>query len=175
MRALRALAFAAGLSFTGTAAVVSTPAAAETKVAVVDLQRAINEVNAGAQAKARIEGAIGQKRASIEAMQADLQQRVETYQKQQMVLSDQARAIKEQELNQAQMTFQQSYVQAQEEMQALEMQLMDELIGKLRPVCEKIAKEKGYTLVLESNTGVVWAEPSTDITNEVIKRFNAGG
>ena len=66
-------------------------------------------------------------------------------------------------------------MQTQQEIQMAEMQLMDDLIGKLRPICEKVAKEKGYTMVLESNTGVVWSAASVDITDTVIARYNAGG
>ena len=73
------------------------------------------------------------------------------------------------------MTFQQTYMQTQQEIQMAEMQLMDDLIGKLRPVCEKVAKEKGYSMVLESNTGVVWSDSAVDITAVVIARYNAGG
>lgn len=175
MRALRALAFAVGLSFTAAVALTPDVAAAEQRIAVVDLQRAINEVQDGKSAKAQLEGMMGQKRAALEAMEADLQTRVEAYQKQAMVLSDAARQAKEQELGMAQQTFQQTYMQTQQEIQMAEMQLMDTLIGKLRPVCEKVAKEKGYTMVLESNTGVVWAESSVDITDLVITRYNAGG
>lgn len=175
MRAIRAFILAVGLSFTGAVALAPNVAAAEQRIAVVDLQKAINEASAGAQAKARIQGAIGQKQASIQAMEADLTQRIEAYEKQKLVLSAEARAAKEQELGQAQMTFQQTYMQAQQEIQMLEMQLMDELIGKLRPVCETVAKEKGFSMVLEANTGVVWSDSTVDITAEVIKRFNAGG
>lgn len=175
MRALRALAFAIGLSFTAAVALTPDVAYAEQKIAIVDLQRAINEVKDGKAAKAQLEGMMGQKRAALEAMEADLKTRIEAYEKQAMVLSDAARQAKEQELGQAQMTFQQTYMQTQQEIQMAEMQLMDGLIGKLRPVCEKVAKEKGYTMVLESNTGVVWAADSVDITDTVIARYNAGG
>lgn len=175
MRAIHAFFFAMGLFFCSATLVSPTVAAAEQRIAVVDLQKAINEVQDGKTAKAQLEGMMGQKRAALEAMEADLKQRIEAYEKQAMVLSDAARQAKEQELGQAQMTFQQTYMQTQQEIQMAEMQLMDDLIGKLRPVCEKVAKEKGYSMVLESNTGVVWSDSAVDITALVIARYNAGG
>jgi outer membrane protein len=175
MRAIRALLFAVGLSFTG--AVVLAPAAAhaEQKVAVVDMQEVIEKSSAAEKARARIQGAISQKQAAIQGMEADLTQRIEAYEKQKLVLSPEARSAKEQELGQAQMTFQQTYMQAQQEIQALEQQLMAELFEKVRPICGVVAKEKGYSLVVEANSGVLWAADGLDITADVIKRFNAGG
>ena len=54
MRALRALAFAIGLSFTAAAALTPDVAAAEQRIAIVDLQRAINDVQDGKAAKAKL-------------------------------------------------------------------------------------------------------------------------
>ena len=151
----------------------ATAEAAELKVATVDLQRAINEVKAGEKEKARLEGMMSSKRANLEKMEAQLVKMQEDYQKQAMVLSESARAAKEQELGQAQMNFQQTYMMAEQEMQAAYGQSMEALIEKMRPVCSQIAAERGISLVLEKNTGVVWGADALDITNELIKRFNA--
>jgi outer membrane protein len=57
-------------------------------------------------------------------------------------------------------------------------QLSANLIQKIRTemiaIIEALAKEKGYELVLDTATsGVVTASPTIDITDEVVKRYDA--
>ena len=43
---------------------------------------------------------------------------------------------------------------------------------KLRPVVDKVAKEKGLQLLLNLDAGVVaWFEPSLDLTGEITKQI----
>jgi Skp family chaperone for outer membrane proteins len=44
----------------------------------------------------------------------------------------------------------------------------------LTRIIGKIAAGSDYTLVLDKSAGVVFAKPHLDLTNEVIRRFNAG-
>ena len=42
------------------------------------------------------------------------------------------------------------------------------------PIIETVAKEKGFSLVLDlSTTGVAYFDKAIDITDEVVKRYNA--
>jgi Skp family chaperone for outer membrane proteins len=56
--------------------------------------------------------------------------------------------------------------QQQKEFESLQRDLM--------PIIEKIAKGDGFSLVLDLNTaGVTYFEPSIDITDKVIKAYDA--
>ena len=64
--------------------------------------------------------------------------------------------------------------QSEGEVQQTYAMLMEDLIGKMREVTTQIAKEKGYDLVVEvTEGGVVYVNPTHDITAELIKRFDA--
>ena len=53
------------------------------------------------------------------------------------------------------------------------MGMVDDIIGKMREVAEKIGQEKGYDLVLEKTEGgVVYTKGIDDITDELIARYN---
>ena len=108
-------------------------------------------------------------------MEKKIQAMSDEYEKQALILSDSAKKAKEQEIMAAQATYQQTYMQSEQEMQAAYQGLMESLIGKMKVIAEQIGKEKGYTLVLEVSQGaVVYAGPgSTDITAELIKRYDA--
>lgn len=150
-------------------------AQAAAKIGTVDFQRALGEVNEGKATKARLEKMYEDKKAALQKMEQQFVTAQKDYEKQAMVLSDAARKQKEQELMQQQAVFQQTYMQSEQEFQTVYGEAMEGLITKLKTTTELIAKEKGYSLVVEVNEGgVVYSTPANDLTAELITRFNAG-
>ncbi|NOY27255.1 MAG: OmpH family outer membrane protein [Oligoflexia bacterium] len=175
MRTLRVAVAVLALSATPLALPsLSAPAHAEVTVAIVDFQEAINQVKDGATAKGRLEGIFAEKKKSIDAMEQQLKTLQDDYQKQAMVLSDAARAEKEQQIMQLQNQYQQTYAQSQQDMQEEYSKTMDGLISKMQVIVQAIGKERGYTVVLEKTEGgVVWSQDSIDVTAELVKRYDA--
>lgn len=179
------LSFCTGLVLTASllGAVVSTAAglpavsaahAAELKIASVDYQRALEKVTEGETARKRLEAMFQSKKTAIEKMKSNLDAMQADYQKQAMLLSDSAKKDKEDAINMAAMQFQQAYQQSEGEMQQAYQGAMESLITKMKTITTAIATERAYTLVIEINEGgVVYAAPSIDITDELIKRYNA--
>ncbi|MFT5685560.1 MAG: outer membrane protein [Myxococcota bacterium] len=143
-------------------------------IAVVDFQEAINQVSEGETARAQIDALYQQKQAAIANLEAQIQTKMDEYEKQRLILSDAARAAKEQELMQLQQTYQQAGMQAESEMQELYTQKMEALITKMRGISEQIGSERSYDLILEkTESGVVFTGVAvTDITGELIKRYD---
>lgn len=166
MRSLRTL-FVAGLLAT------SLPAWAG-GIAIVDFQLAINEVEEGEKARQEIDALLRQKQQAIQNMEQQLQTKMQEYEKQRLILSDEARQAKEQEIVQLQQQYQQAAMQAEMEMQQLYTQKMEGLISKMRTISSQIGQEKGYDLVLEvTESGVVYSAATLpNITPELIKRYN---
>lgn len=144
-------------------------------IAVVDFQSAINQVSEGEQAREQIDALYNQKQAAIANLEAQINTKMEEYEKQRLILSDAARSQKEQELMQLQQTYQQAGMQAEMEMQELYTAKMEGLITKMRGISEQIGAEKGYDLILEATeSGVIFTGPSViNITDELIKRFDS--
>ena len=106
--------------------------------------------------------------------QTQLQKDVEDYESKKLILTDDAKAKAEQELMRKSQELQQTMVGYQNDMDrqvAAELQKLDQ---KLRDVSSKIAKERGYDLVLDKAVVVYAATGVTDMTADVIKRYNAG-
>ncbi len=144
------------------------------KVATVDLQRALNEVGEGVQARARLETLHAGKKASLEQMRKQLDAQLADLEKQKLILSEQALRAKQQDLMQLDAQAQQATAAAEQEMRQAYYGAMETLIEKLKKVAAGIGAERGYTLILEVNSdAVVYAVPGTDITAEVIKRYDA--
>ena len=154
------------------AALAARPVRADATVAVVDLQRAISEVKEGVAANEKLKSAFSAKQAEIQKREQAIAGLQDEYQKQQMILSDEARKAKEQEILRAQAEYQQLYAQYQGEMQQLESRLVGEIVQKMQEIVAQIAGEKGYSVVLDAGT-VVYSGGAPDITNELIKRYDA--
>ena len=60
------------------------------------------------------------------------------------------------------------------DMQELQYRLYTRLQNELIPIIEQIGKEKGFDLILDlGRSGAVYVNPAIDITEEVIKRYDA--
>jgi outer membrane protein len=153
---------------------VAAPASAQAfKVAVVDLQTALNEVEEGKRAKKSLETQIESTRLRLEAEGAELQQMREELQAQAVMLSEAAIREKESAFNTRAVNFQQATMEAQQTIALLEQELTGEILLKLSETAAAVGKEKGYTLVLEK-TAVIYSLDAMDITDEVVARHNAG-
>jgi outer membrane protein len=89
------------------------------------------------------------------------------------LLSDDARATTQKEIDKLNVEVQRMQQDAEAEMQDLQQQLQLDFQRKLGPVIQQIALEKGLHMLLSTEAGLVWAEPSLDLTSEIIKRFDA--
>jgi len=161
--------FAAVLLF-----LVSGPAHAELKVATVDFQRALNEVQEGAKQMARLEGIRDEKMKSLEKKKQSLIQMQSELQSQAALLSESARKEKEQNFLQAQAELQQAAAASEQEFQQTYMGVLDELMQKMKDTAAQMGRDKGYNLILESSQGgVVFASGIPDLTDDLIKVYNA--
>ena len=65
---------------------------------------------------------------------------------------------------------------AEKEFNELRNQVFNRIGSKLAPLVQQYAKEKNFTLVLDSSsqtTQLTYVDPTTDITDDVIKRYDA--
>lgn len=143
-------------------------------IAVVDFQRAVNETNEGKAAQAKLDGMFSARRGEIEKKQKDLEAKFKDFESRAMILSDTARQEAQQQLMQEQAAFQQLYMQYEGEMQQMYMQMLQDLDTKMRAISEKVAKEKGYDVVLDRAAVVYMGGSTVDMTDALVQRYNAG-
>jgi outer membrane protein len=142
-------------------------------IGVVDLGRALNEVNEGKKAKANLEKEFKSKKAELENMKNEITKLRSELEKKSHLLSQDAMKEKSQNYQNKFMAYQQKAKAFTEELARKEGESTGKIISKLRTVVVEIAKKDGYTFVLEkSQGGVVYGPTSADITTQVIKRYN---
>lgn len=153
-----------------------TAGAAEAKIGFVDLQRVLAETEEGKKAKSSLESVFKQKQTEIDKKLTDLKKAQEDFEKQKSMLQPAARDQKARELDVAMRELQMLYLKHQEDLSKREAEAMKEIFKKTEKIIQKIATEAGLSMVLEkTQSSILWAQPSLDITNELVRRYNAGG
>ena len=148
--------------------------AADLKIAYVDIQKAVNESNAGKEAKKAITKDVEKFQHIVADKQKELQTLKESLDKQALMLTPDARANKEKEYQNKLREFQRWGEDTQNEVNQKRMEMERNISAALIKVIQKIGADEGYTVILEKNeTIVLYASKLIDITDRVIKAYDA--
>lgn len=143
------------------------------KIGTVDMQKALQTVEAGKKAKAQLEKEFNAKKGQLQSEEAAIKKMGEEFKKQSLVLNDESKAKKQGELQERIMKFQETTQRSQMEIQSKERELTEPIITKLRGVISEIAKQKGYSMVIERNENtVLFSQDKDDLTGDVVSAFN---
>jgi outer membrane protein len=164
---LRILALALALA-------AAPPARAELKLGYVDFQRAIKEVEEGKATGALLKKDADEKQKQLNGRMDELKRLQEDLQKQAQILTPEARAAKVAEVERKTMETQEIYMKLQQELSTKEREAMRPLADKMTAVAREIAEAEGFTMIFDrESAGLVYAPSALDLTNELIRKFNA--
>jgi outer membrane protein len=153
---------------------IGSSLAAEIKVGCVDIQRALNESNAGKEAKKTIGKEMEKLQHLVAEKQKELQTMKETFEKQAPMLSQDARATKEKEFQNKVRDYQRWMEDSQKEIQQKGAEMEKRILMDLQKVIQKIGTDDGYTFILEKNEVIVlFANKGIDVTDRVMKAYDA--
>lgn len=153
-----------------TATFVQSQAFAD-KIGYVDMQKAIQTTAAGKKAKGELEGEFNKKKKELEKKEADLKKMGEDLERKKSVLSEEVLGKKQGEFQEEMMKYREVVQKSQAEIQKKERDLTAPILEKMKKVIEKIAKEKGFSMVIENSQMVLFATPESDLTGDVVKAF----
>lgn len=154
-----------------TANLTASLAQAESKLGFVDMQKAIQSTTAGKKAKTELETEFNKKKKELEKKEADLKKMGEDLEKKKSVLSEDALNKKQAEFQEEMMKYRDVVGKSQLEIQKKERELTSPILEKMKKSIAKLAKDKGFTMVIENSQMVLYATPESDLTDEVIKAF----
>jgi outer membrane protein len=139
------------------------------------MQRVVAETRDGKVARSHIESLRKARQAELDKSTDEFQALRSNLARQRLVLKPEILEQRERELAEKMSKLQNTYLRLQQDLSAEEVKAIKQVTGKTQSVVERIAADEGLTLVLEKNeAGVLWATPSLDLTNEVIRRYEAG-
>lgn len=151
---------------------VGSANAADSKVGYVDMQKAVQATAAGKKAKTDLEGEFNKRKKDLDKKKADIEKMGQDLEKKKGVLSEEVLSKKQMELQEEMMKFQKVVAENQMEIQKKEKDLTTPILEKMKKTIEKVAQEKGFTIVLErTEQNVLFAQKEADLTEDVIKAF----
>lgn len=167
----KAVVFLLGLAFLGTAP--PSWAGEVLKIGVIDLQKCIQQSESGKKASKDLQEKADRIKKDLEAKKEELKKLSDEFNKKSKVLSADAKREREKELIQKGEDLRILGQKKEGEMQKDEYNAMQPLLNELFDITKKLAKEEGYTMILESKSGVVYFNtPVEEITEKVIRLAN---
>ena len=151
---------------------LSTGALAEDKVGVVDLQRALNEVEEGATAKAALKKEFDEKQKQLDTRQNELKKLKDELDAQSTMMTNEKKQEKVADLQKKLLEVQQLYYSLQQDLSKREGEVTGQIFQKMGVILATMGAEQGYSAILEKSA-VPFFKPSLDVTNELIRRYNA--
>ena len=152
---------------------VIVPLPEGTKIAVIDPDYVASESAAGKAIFAQLKTLSDKRTNELQNMQTSLQALQSKKQTQGAILTPQAVAQLDKDIERQNLDMQYKTQTAQKEVNDMQSELFSELAAKMQPVLEAFAKEKGLLLVLDLRNGPTWAAAGMDISPEIVKRLDA--
>lgn len=159
---------AAGLLLLG-----AEPAAAEFKLGIVDVQRALLTSDEGKKAKESFQSLLEAKRKTLDERKAGVDKLRKEIEGQARILKEDARKQKEERLEKEIREFERLVKDTQDELRKKEIELQNKIVREILAAVSQIGEEEKFDLVLELNEArILYAPTKTDITAKVIDRIN---
>ena len=144
------------------------------KYAYVRIDRIAAESNEGKVLNERVKALNDQKVRELNDRNKALQAAQQKLEQGGAVLNEAARGQLQAEVERQQRDLQRFTEDAQQEVTQLQQQLQEEFQRTLTPVLAQVAAEKQLHMMFSVvDSGLVWGDPSLDLTPEIIKRFDA--
>ena len=173
---MRVSVFRMSLVAVGFLAFASVAAAQEVKIAIVDLDQAINATDQGKKAREELQGKQKQAEGQLKPMYERGKKLAEEIQEKRFVLSEDALRQKQLDLAEIQSDLRAKGAELEGQFKVDYERLVGPLRAKLLGIITDLGKEQGYTLILERGTpGLIYAKEALDITEQVVQRFNKKG
>jgi outer membrane protein len=146
-------------------------AAAQMKVAVVDVQRAVMQTEDGLRAQATLKKLFDSRQQEINKKQLELQKQKEDIDKQSRVLSQQALQKKVDDWQKQMVELQTTFVEYNKELEKKQKELTDPIFERVIGAIKRVAGTDGYDLILDRAT-VAFSRGDLDLTDRVIQLAN---
>ncbi len=156
---------------------VLVPAAlAEGKIGYVDSFRIRNEFKEFAEAQLEFDKEVAIWEAELDSLRQELEVDAEEFQRQRLILSEEAKQRREDELRQREREFQSRTNEVfgpNGQAEQLNARLVEPILDKINAVLEKVAIENNYDYIFDAVEGnIAYAKKEFDLTDMVLEELN---
>jgi len=157
--------------------ITAASAAAQTtvKIGYIDSQQILNQDPSAQEAQQQFETDLARYRAEVDSIGQDLQGLISRYEQQQSMLSEDAKANRQEEIRLKQTQYQQRISELEQQAGMRQAELVEPVMERINAVIEDIRADGGYSMIFDvAAQGIIAADPSLDLTAEVVRRLQAG-
>lgn len=150
-------------------------AAAQQKIAVIDVQSALIATQDGKKAAADLSAKYSPRDQALQRRQAEIQAKQEQYRKNQATMSADARAAAEKDLDNLTRTFQRDAQDAQQDLEQDQQRILQQLGPRMVQVVEKYAKDHGINIVFNLAAEpqmILYTSNAVDITRDIVALYD---
>jgi outer membrane protein len=152
---------------------LTLPAAAQSKVAVIDVQRVVTESDPGKEVMQKLRVLSDAKAQEGQTLQQNLATLQDQFNKQRFTVSEQRQAEMSKEIEDQQILIRRFQDDAQRELQEAQRRELGGLEERILPIINQVGQAEGYTLIFNKfQSGLVYADEAVDVTDRVIQMFN---
>ena len=144
------------------------------RVAVIDMNKILNDSTAGQAAKKKMEARYEELKKAIDAKQEEARQIKDEIDKQKVMLGKEKLKEKEDALQAKINELRQMTQEGEQEMQTRQAAFTREVLKAVEVKIDAVVKAEKFDLVLEKTAGVIYHNPSMDITSRVLAMVNEG-
>ncbi len=153
------------------ALLAATPARADVRLAYVDVQRALNECEAGKKAKAEFRVKVEGVEQRLQGEQNEIQNLKDRLEKKGMLMKPEERQTLQDEYVNKAKNFERNFKDSKDDLERKDQEMTGMIIHDLAEVIRDIGEKNGYTMVMEKGQ-ILWGISSIDITDQVIRTYN---
>jgi outer membrane protein len=150
---------------------------AEGKIGYIDSYRIRKEFAEFKEAQGKFDKEVITWQAELDSMRQDLEAAAEEYQRQRLILSEEARRRKEDELRLAETKFQETtntVFGPDGQAERRNAELVKPILDKINAVLEKVAIENNYDYIFDAVDGnIAYAKKDFDLTDLVLEELNS--
>lgn len=157
-------------------ACLSNPAGAAENlgIAYVDLHKVLLESKSGKKNQAELDKLIKEKEAALGKEENQLKALEQAFQKDQLLMTDAQKKTKQKEFQEKADAYQKMVNEAKQAVGQKDKEFASKSISEVKGIISEMVKEMKLKIVFEaSESGLLYADPSMDLTQKVIERYNA--
>ncbi len=163
--------FLAVLGFTAIQAAAQSPL----KIGYVNSQMIIEQDPAATAAQDQFQREMVPFESELQGLETDIATLIGQYQAQEITLTANARRIRQDEIAQKQQAYQERMTEIEAQAAARQQELVQPIMERINNIIQEIRIDGSYTFIFDvSGGGLIAADESFDLTDEVMQRLVAG-
>ena len=162
----------AGAAFAALTAFGGVAFAEGLKVAVIDVNKVLNDSEAGKDAKKKMEARYEDLKKKIDVKNGEAKKMKDDLDKQKILLGKEKVKEREEALKAKIDELRQLTQESEKEMQSRQGEMTREILKTIEARLDKYVADEKIDLVLEKSAGVIHSNPSMDITGKVLELVN---